>query len=1381
MPARTPYRGPTSRRSGWIAFCLAATLGASPLAASASSASASAASAPVIRLTAAQVRALSKQLTVGVSADGTAAERATAAASAAAPLAKESSAEQNAASSSSTSKSSTSTSNPQQDPYSSAETITETNQIETPTGLSLTGTLPGSSSWYRVDTSGQVALVTGSGQPSWTRTEQSLIADWGLKGSSSYLTIPPQLSMSAGYDPVSPATQVSDDTFAVGDFGGGDGGADIAVAYSVGLNAAFPFTLPDSPLTGEASFVTVLSGRDGHTLWHGVYPGTVTQLVAANGGLLVGDETGPDWSVNPDSVQGDSRSDLSFLTFHATGHTAAATTRWTYTDNVPWARWSSVVSTSFGVAAAWTDTPVGLGDPRPADGHVILLNSATGKLQFDTATPGYPRILVDDAVHGRIVAAEETDPTDQVSWQLTAFNPRGGARSVLATRDGTLPTTLAVGDGDRGAPAYYATDLGFDADGNATGSTALAFAASGAVDWATSVPDEFTGDVPVAGGAVIAPQHHSSLIIATQDPRVDTEDNPDGPDDTQLMSLDSRTGAVSWDHQGAVATGLVPALQGDTVLSVAADDTAYRYRITDGSAEGVEPLMGDLYTGVQAAVRGGDGRSAKDLIVGGQSRGVFALDGTPTTGGTPHYLWTATVQGSVHQIESVDGGQEVLVSSSGGWDLIDVRTGRVLTAVATPGVLTWTATAVQTKSGLEIIVPTTSLTAYAPSGNVLWRYTPAGDTVRFADAVSDANGQVISEYGTGYGDASPSYAAVAIKAATGRLAWSQTPSGATGGADLLGAVYASPDIPGDSGDAVAFAWQGRPFGTDVELRDAKTGALLSTYSDGGSFTHIGFSAAPGVGLVQTHFAELSTLGTDETWTDLNTFPNNFDGSFATSADGSAVFLTAGPGIEAYAPSQLFDTDDDYPTQFGDTPAIDDSQQFTVEGSTVLGFQQDETLWDLNWSWNGGGYYNPDLSIHGVTVNQIGTPTAASTPGGKTSAKRAIGENAAVHADRGMTIGDPVSGTGWGDGRVHDDAVLTPTGEESGPDFGGSDSIPGYVPAQLEANLDLTGSGAGQTVAIVDAYDHPLIETELNGFSKQFGLTQTCDTVAAGTPCVDFTVDQMPDMQPQSDNWDMETALDVEWVHAVAPQAKIVLVEAAASDNADMYRAVDAAAALDPAAISMSWGGGGEFSGQDFYNGHCETATTVCVEAAGDDGNPVGYGATAPDVLSIGGTSEQLDASGNLESQSAWSGTGGGISFFEPRPAYQDGFETSAYRGAPDVSALADPQTGVAVYYAYSATGAEWIEVGGTSLATPIWAAILAAADQDRAAAGLGHLDAADGSVFRAVYGLGTHLLDVTSGSNGPCPAAECTARTGYDTVTGLGSPGPGVDAALVRQ
>ena len=1358
MRPTLPRPAATARRSAWLPAAVVTTLGAGLLLGPALP---TAGAATAVRLTTAQVRTLSNKLTVGVSASGTTASRESAAAAAAAPLASA----QTAADPSTSSDSGASTGT-----AAAANTLTETNEVETATGLSLTGSIPGSASWYRVDTSGQVALVDPSGQPSWTRTEQSFLTDWGVQASVSYLPVPTQLSMLAGYDPVSAGTQVSDNTFAVGDLGGRSGGHDIAVAYSIDLSGAFPFTLPDSALTNEATFVTVLDGNDGRTLWHQVYPGVVTQLVAADGGLLVGNETGPDWEVNPVAEQGDSRSNLSLLTFRAHGNGVTQTTAWTYGRDVPWARWTSVISTPYGIAAGWTDTPEGLGDPRPADGHVILLDPATGRLIHDTPTAGYPRILIDDSAHGRIVAAEETDPTDEVSWQLTAFSPKSGARSVLATENSVLPTTLTEGDTSAG-PAYLVSTVAIDADGDPTSSTAQGLDASGNVQWSTAVPTEFSGDAPVVGGLVLAPQHHGTVLLTSQDPQPSTETNPDGPDDTQIMALNASTGAITWDRQGAVGTGLVPALDGDTLLSVAADDTAYGYRISTGALKTVQPLLGDAYTGVQADV---NGKGAADLIVGGQSRGVFALDGTPTTDGVPHYLWTATVQGSVHQIQSVDGGREVLVAATGGWDLIDVRSGRVLTSVDIDGAFTWSATAVDTAKGLEVIVPTHTLTAYAASGKPLWTYTPSGDTVKFSDAALDAHGDVIAEYSTGYGDAAPQAAAVSVSVATGKVQWTVTPSATVRGAESVNAVYASKAIPLDHGDAVAFAWPAT-FDTLVELRDAKTGALLTSTTDGGFITHTGFSAAPGEGLIQSHWAQLTRLAADgTTWSSTDTYPMNYEGSFATSGDGSSVYLTANDGIQAYDQSEISAaTDGDYAEEFSATPAIDDSQQLVIDGSQALGFQQDSVLWNLDWAWIGGGFSSPDSAIHGVTVNQIGTAPATKGTG---APQRGSGKK--YTAPRGLKLGDPISGTGWGDGSEHSDAVVTPADEQSGPDFGGSTSIPGYIPSQVEHELGLSGTGAGQTVVIVDAYDHPLIESELNTFSKQFGLTQTCDSVAAGTACVHFTVQQMPDMQPQSDNWDLETALDVEWVHAVAPQASIVLVEAASSEAADLYRAVDAAAALNPAAVSMSWGESGEFSGQDFYNGSCELSTTVCVEAAGDDGNPAGYGATAPDVLSIGGTSEQLDTTGNLLSQSAWSDTGGGLSFFEARPAYQDGFNSSAYRGAPDVSALADPETGVAVYYQYSSTGGEWTEVGGTSLATPIWASILAATDQDRAAAGKAHLDSADGSVFAAVYGLGDHLLDVTSGSNGACPAAECTAHIGYDTVTGLGSPGPAVDAAL---
>lgn len=231
----------------------------------------------------------------------------------------------------------------------------------------------------------------------------------------------------------------------------------------------------------------------------------------------------------------------------------------------------------------------------------------------------------------------------------------------------------------------------------------------------------------------------------------------------------------------------------------------------------------------------------------------------------------------------------------------------------------------------------------------------------------------------------------------------------------------------------------------------------------------------------------------------------------------------------------------------------------------------------------------------------------------------------------------------------------------------------------------------------------------------------------------------------------------------------------------LNKAIDVAAAHHPAAVNNSWGMS-EFSEESYYDRHCKLADSVCTQSTGDYGYPAGYSSTNPYALAIGGTNLVLGDDGSTTSESAWTSTGGGLSYFEPRPAYQDGVNTSASRGAPDVSFVADPRTGVAVYT--TATGTpRWMEVGGTSLSAPIWAGIMAATDQLRADAGKQPLAVAgpDGdSVHRSVYALGDALRDITSGSNGAC-GTECTAGPGYDTVTGLGSPNPGVDRALAAK
>jgi subtilase family serine protease len=324
---------------------------------------------------------------------------------------------------------------------------------------------------------------------------------------------------------------------------------------------------------------------------------------------------------------------------------------------------------------------------------------------------------------------------------------------------------------------------------------------------------------------------------------------------------------------------------------------------------------------------------------------------------------------------------------------------------------------------------------------------------------------------------------------------------------------------------------------------------------------------------------------------------------------------------------------------------------------------------------------------------------------------------------------------------------------------------GYTPSQIQSYLGLTGDGSGQTIAIVDAYDDPNIASDLNTFSSTFGL-----------PPANFTK-ATPQGQPRTNSgWSLEIALDVEWAHAVAPKANILLVEAKTNSFSNLLGAIDYAAQQGAVVISNSWGAG-EFSGETSYDSHCNLSSAVCTFSSGDSGNPGGYPAYNPYAVAVGGTTLKLDSSGStVSSETAWSGSGGGVSKYEPKPSYQNPFNTYPDRGMPDVSYDADPNTGFPVYDTVSYNGQTgWFQVGGTSAGAPQWAAIIAAADQLRGAP----LTSASFAASSVVYALsGTSALyDVTSGSNGSC-GSVCQAGIGYDFVTGLGSPRSGIDAAL---
>jgi len=317
---------------------------------------------------------------------------------------------------------------------------------------------------------------------------------------------------------------------------------------------------------------------------------------------------------------------------------------------------------------------------------------------------------------------------------------------------------------------------------------------------------------------------------------------------------------------------------------------------------------------------------------------------------------------------------------------------------------------------------------------------------------------------------------------------------------------------------------------------------------------------------------------------------------------------------------------------------------------------------------------------------------------------------------------------------------------------------GITPAQIKRIYDLPSKSGTGTIAIVDAYDAPNIEKDLGVFDDTYGLP-TC-TIKNG--CLEKH--PMASSTATNSGWSVEESLDVEWAHAIAPQAKILLIEAKTASGANLLSAIDyAAARKDVVAVSLSWGGA-EFAEELSLDSHfVSKAGAVFFAASGDDGAGVEWPAASPNVVGVGGTSLELFKNGSFISESAWSGSGGGVSAYEPEPDYQKAYnipKAGGHRAVPDVAYNADPKSGYAVYRTTGTSKNGWYTIGGTSAGTPQWAAIHAI--------GLGvslqklYADKASASTLQ-------FFRDITSGANGTCKY-YCDARARYDYVTGLGVP-----------
>jgi subtilase family serine protease len=316
--------------------------------------------------------------------------------------------------------------------------------------------------------------------------------------------------------------------------------------------------------------------------------------------------------------------------------------------------------------------------------------------------------------------------------------------------------------------------------------------------------------------------------------------------------------------------------------------------------------------------------------------------------------------------------------------------------------------------------------------------------------------------------------------------------------------------------------------------------------------------------------------------------------------------------------------------------------------------------------------------------------------------------------------------------------------------------------QSAYKLPSSTNGVGQTIAIVDAFDYPTAEADLNTFSRQYGLPP-CTTANGCFRKVNQTGGTNLKRYRTDGGWALEGALDLQTAHGICPNCKILYVEALTNSFANLSTAVDTAASLGANVISNSYGGT-EFSSEttSTYDGHYNHPGIAVTVSSGDNGYGAEYPAASRYVTAVGGTLLKRDSSARGWAETAWDGAGSGCSAYELKPAWQTTATGCARRAIADVAADADPASGASIYDSTAYNGSTgWWRVGGTSLAAPLIGGVYALAGNSSA------------TTYPAAYpwSNASSLFDITSGSNGTCPtSAWCNAGAGWDGPTGLGTP-----------